>query len=408
MTINNPPVLDQIEQDYLWGDIQDTFYLSVEQDNNLKQTLGVIGSLGEQADLLDNAPDINSSTVQVAQVGMSKTAELVGVSMGSFMISREAVEEDPVLAKDLAVEGFKDTVKKLYNSVKLAFKKLVVLAKSLIAKVITLMDGSEKEAKSFLKVLDNQKERKPKQTNLTDKHAKTHRDFFYSTEVFLGNKKYIYIALNKSLETVKKIVEDLRQAAMDEDKANKIDFNRMRQRSDFKRMEDVNTKLGEETDDDTLTLPLYAVNKYIRTFSIKAPGIDDGVDGEEKMKSLAELKLSAKTIKVDNSDIDEKVKVMSLKEIKDMTKDAYYSAKDAKKYSRDTDKLIKDGVRDIDQLARDSDQNKYLHRMKSNMMNNLRVVTHGVYVTSIMDYAKANKDRLSGAKMHYDYYVSDI
>jgi len=78
------------------------------------------------------------------------------------------MEDSPVQAMAVTVEGVGSTAKKIYEGIKLLFKKIANQIKKLAAKLVVAMNRTGKKAEKMLKNFKNQKDKKAKSSKIED------------------------------------------------------------------------------------------------------------------------------------------------------------------------------------------------------------------------------------------------
>jgi len=137
------------------------------------QGLAVADRLEEQADYgtaLVESGSVDKSAVALARESMCLAITALGGDprQSEYVVSRESMDDSPVQAMAVTVEGVGSTAKKIYEGVKLLFKKIANQIKKLAAKLVVAMNRTGKKAEKMLKNFKNQKDKKPKSSKIED------------------------------------------------------------------------------------------------------------------------------------------------------------------------------------------------------------------------------------------------
>ena len=136
--------------------------------------------------LLATPEKINVGCVALSQEALSTTAMLLGAPADALAaaVSLEAAESNPVSAMQVSQEGAKDFLKKVIESIKAIFRKVMNSAKKLYVKLVVAMDGTSKSAIKLKKyILKDLKDAKAKEANFSDKVAKKLRTIVYTNSI---------------------------------------------------------------------------------------------------------------------------------------------------------------------------------------------------------------------------------
>jgi len=128
-----------------------------------------------------------------------------------YVVSRESMEDSPVQAMAVTVEGIGSTSKKIYEGIKLLFKKIANQIKKMVAKLVVAMNRTGKKAEKMLKNFKNQKDKKPKSSSLEDdvrdKIIKRAGGIFAYASV--ETNEDAYAAYDRMADNIDKVIDDI-------------------------------------------------------------------------------------------------------------------------------------------------------------------------------------------------------
>jgi len=102
------------------------------------------------AELGDNPDQITSGVAAMTRESMALAMVALGSVSDEYTVSNESILDAPVQALEVTNEGLKDTAKKIYASIKMAFQKIANNIKKLAAKIVVVMDNTGKKAAKML------------------------------------------------------------------------------------------------------------------------------------------------------------------------------------------------------------------------------------------------------------------
>jgi len=146
------------------------------------QGLAVADRLEEQADYgeaLVASGSVDKSAVALARESMCLAITALGgnPTKSDYVVSRESMDDSPVQAMAVTVEGIKSTTKNIYEGIKMLFKKIVNQIKKLVAKLIVAVNRTGKKAEKMLKSFKAEKNKTAKESkleaNISDKLRKS-------------------------------------------------------------------------------------------------------------------------------------------------------------------------------------------------------------------------------------------
>jgi len=130
--------------------------------------------LEEQADLATEAAQhpemINSLAVALARESMVLATAVLGGSVSEeYTVSTESMTSAPVQSMEVTTEGFTSTTKKIYEGIKMFFKRIALSIKKIVVKLVVAMNSSAKKAEKMLKNFRADKNKQTKETKLEGK-----------------------------------------------------------------------------------------------------------------------------------------------------------------------------------------------------------------------------------------------
>jgi hypothetical protein len=106
-------------------------------------------------DIAANPETVTPAVVEVTVESLKHTAALLGGSIDSrYGVSRESAKANPMVALEVSIDGAKDFLKKIYESIKAIFRKIINAGKKLFVKLMVVIDGTASKAKKLGKVAD--------------------------------------------------------------------------------------------------------------------------------------------------------------------------------------------------------------------------------------------------------------
>jgi len=373
--------------------------------------------------LLANPEKITTETVVLAQESYRSVAAILGANVEDIegVVSHESIENSPITALQVSHEGVKDFIVKLYESIKLLFKKIANAIKKVVVKLVVAMNGVEKAAKKLQDKLKKNNTSTPKEKNLKEKDAKVWNKYFQAIAK-LSDKDNVHDAAKELLNFYTTILDsNLNNAANAIIKIGESFEKTGEHVTDSKALNDeldsINKKISHDVikyswrasvlevldmDEDENIIIINPVNDKVKGIIIKIEKNDD----DNKKKIDLKFKVGNITIKSDGITSDD----VPATNPNELLTTLISAAKGLKGFSDRRIKEIDAMYKELDKLADQKGTNvvnKFLLKQKASFGTNIRALVAGAYLDSVLGYSSATKKVLAYCRDQADMFSAN-
>ena len=380
--------------------------------------------LANEEYLLANPEKITTETVVLAHESYRGVAAILGANIEDIegVVSHESIESSPITALQVSHEGVKDFIVKLYESIKLLFKKIANAIKKVVVKLIVALNGVEKAADKLLKSLKGASDT-PKKSNLEDKEVKVWNKQFalfialnssIKSDEFVAGVVEIYNKLDNTLVKNIDILEDTAEDILNNLNKEKTDTEDTMYRTKSKtKLAELKNKLNEiagkiknfndlkkalNVEDAIFVLPLTCTGTSIKTIVVEKN--DDEKVTQNNIYSVKSLKVTVENELETISVISKENLIKNIGSLKSF-------AKGLKGFSDRRIKEIDAMYKELDKLADQKSSNvvsKFLLKQKASFGTSIRALVAGAYLDSVLGYSSASKKLLAYLRDHASMY----
>ena len=379
--------------------------------------------ISHEAYLLDNPESINSDCVTLSQEALTTTAMLLGADTSTLLnsVSQESINNDPVRAMELAHEGPVDFLVKVVNAIKGIFRKVMNSAKKLYVKLVVAMDGTAKKAQKLKTFVDKQlKGRTPSKSMFSDDESEKMRKTYPA--LYTGFSKQHYVSYEANVAVIDNYVSILlgHTAALDKlnpddpnfaNQKSKINKNySMRKKAALTKLKPIPASVAEKIFDynpteDNANVAITSISPK-RAHMIEFYLDDDSSDPEEGINAKFVLKAKTASFETDSMP-DGKIKVRSTQELSKDLEGVIRMAKALPGVKNMAMSFIAKADKALDLLAKTTSTGKFSYmvkKIKAGEATKLRDMAVTNVLNTVLDAVKMSKADYSDASKHIDAY----
>lgn len=343
---------------------------------------------------------VNVASNYIETVPSNVSVESLNVNT-NVLCSTLGISTEDVFGDNLSVESIGSFITKVYESIKLLFKKIINSIKKIVVKVMVILNGIGEKAKKLKKALKVGD--KIAANSISEEEAKNFNKFYSAiaaiknTSTFSGTLPVELMNFYKTKvpENLKKgisVIDKMREF-ITENKAEEGDmFNKLLMRL-YREPLPKNIDYEYEDEAHTSVFAVSAIgtkvkmievhtNEYGIHLKVISASVEDELDGDIKVMEKSKL-----------------IKLLDLIES---------NAKGLKNYSNNRLSEINKLQKELDKLAEakstGSSVKKIVLKLKASVGTNSRALVAGAYLDSIVGYDKSIRKAYSFAKVNANYY----
>jgi len=361
--------------------------------------------------IVDDTP----STITLSQEHIQTVIDVMklddmGKIMDGYRLSTEAISESPILASTISNEGLVVIFKKLYASIKLIFKKIINAVKKLLSKIMVYFNRAGKRAKSLKKTLTKSKNNKPGYNKLVTSESKNVNKYFAAYIIdknidSLTTKDVIELIdgfetmTTDGMEFALELIDTRYKLMMDKNteySAANV-YNTVISKIDSNKLTDYVNKFDYSTDSKVkdIVVPIFYKNNSITAISVTMPDTETSdEDGYNEAISNIEFKGIKLTTDMDTTDDKCTIQVPSKPDVLELLDKVISSGSGLHKFANNRYKEIVDLDKLMDKVAHREDGYDIINKLKSNVVNNSRVLATSVIIDSIFAYMSSLNNAL--------------
>jgi len=390
----------------------------VAMDTAQSAVMALDAKIANEEYLLANPEKITTETVVLAQESYRSVAAILGANVEDIdgVVSHESIESSPITAMQVSHEGVKDFIVKLYESIKLLFKKIANAIKKVVVKLVVAMNGVEKAAKKLQDKLKKNNTSTPKEKNLKEKDAKVWTKYFQAIAKLSGEDN-VHEAAKELLSFYTTTLDSNLNNAVTEIIKNGESFEKYFEKADDSLAFNIAVGLLNEKvikyswkttvkdildiNEDENIIIINPVNDKVKGIIIVTEKSDDD-DKKVNLKfKVGNITIKSEAITGDDVPATNPSGLLTI---------LISAAKGLKGFSDRRIKEIDAMYKELDKLADQKGSNavnKFLLKQKASFGTNIRALVAGAYLDSVLGYSSATKKVLAYCRDQADMFSAN-